>query len=600
VVRNRAAGGRGLNWPRAVSIANATDIVAERDAAPRGLTALGHRLRRSGGGWAFALYLATALALEHRALAHLDGVCACTAGSDPTEYMWAMVWFPHAILHGLNPFVTHELWSGSSGFDLARATFTPAEALLAWPITALAGPVVAFNVLAILAPAVGGWAAYRLCFYVTKHPAASLLGGYLFGFSTYELGQLLGHLQLSITFVIPVAVLLTLERIDHAVSRRRFIALMTALLVFELLTSTEVLLSFTLFGAATLAFAWATATPGARQSIGRTTLELLVAYALMAAICSPYLYYALSQTGVSTGPISADLLSFVIPTWITGLGSHAFYTVSSDFPGNIVEQGTYLGLPLITIVIAQAVQAWHQRATRILITALVVIMIAALGDHLYVDGARSIALPWILFSHVPLLKLLITARFGVYIALLSALIAALWLAAPSRHRGARWALAGLAVAFLIPNFNAYLPRTSGPIFTTRLVTPQFFSTRLYRHYLRPGAIVLPLPYGSYGYSLLWQAETDMYFRLASGRFPYPPSGYPQRIARELMGQASLTPDAPALLRSLIVRIHVSDVVADPRQGGVWLRVLASLGLRPTHVGGVLLYRIPSAWHAGTT
>jgi hypothetical protein len=542
--------------------------------------------------WAFVLYAAVAILLEGPAVAHLGSVCACTPGPDPTEYMWAMVWFPHAILHGLNPLVTHELWAGSGGFDLARATFTPAEALIAWPITALAGPVVAFNLVAILAPVLGAWFAYRLCFYITGRVGASVVGGYLFGFSTYELSQLLGHLQLTVTFALPAAVLLTLRRLDGGITARRYVVLMAALLVFQLLTSTEVLLTATCLGAVALGYAWAIAPAEARGAIAGVVRSLLLAYGLMAIVCSVYLYYALSRSGITNGPIPADALSFFIPTWITGLGASPFLAVSRNFPGNLAEQGTYLGLPLIAIVVAYAISHRAQRGARVLVAVLLVTVIWSLGDHLYVDGHSTIGLPWSLFSGLPFLKLLITVRLGVYISLVCAVMAAIWLAGSGGRSAGRWLLAALAVAFLFPNLGASFPGSRLAVFTSRLQTPPFFATGLYRHYLRPGEIVLPLPYGSRGYSLLWQARTDMYFRLASGRFRYPPPAYPQQISNELMGRAPLSADAPSLLRAFLVSERVSAVVADPSSGGPWLGVLGKLGLRPTSVGGVLLYRIP--------
>jgi hypothetical protein len=575
-----------------VSIASHGAVTAERPRDTGARPLLLTRLGRLHAVWAFALYLAVVVLLERRALAHLGSVCACTPGPDPTEYMWAMVWFPHAILHGLNPLVTHELWAGSGGFDLARATFTPAEALIAWPITSLAGPVVAFNTLAILAPAVGAWFAYRLCFYITGKPGASIVGGYIFGFSSYELSQLLGHLQLSVTFAIPALVLLTLKRIDAVISARRYVVLTAVLLVFQLLTSTEVLLTATCLAAVALAYAWLITPPDSRAPITRVVRELLAAYALMAIVCSPYLYYALSRAGITNGPISADGLSFFIPTWLTGLGASPFLSVSRDFPGNLAEQGTYLGLPLIAIVAAYVIPNRTKRATRVLVAVLGVTVVWALGYYLYVDGHRTIRLPWSLFEHVPFLKLVITVRLGVYIALVCAVIASMWLAAPSKHRAGRWLLAALAVAFLFPNVDASFPGSRLQVFTARYATPQFFATRLYRRYLRPGEIVLPLPFGSVGYSLLWQARTDMYFRLASGRFRYPPPTYPQPISSELMGRAPLTPNAPSLLRAFLVSERVSAVVADPASGQPWLGVLGRLGLRPISTGGVLLYRIP--------
>jgi hypothetical protein len=575
-----------------VSIATHSAVATERPTdvagAPRSLA----RLVRCHSVLAFALYLAVVVLLEHRALAHLDSVCACTPGPDPTEYMWAMVWFPHAILHGLNPLLTHELWAGSGGFDLARATFTPAEALIAWPITALAGPVVAFNILAILAPVVGAWFAYRLCLYITAKPGASVVGGYLFGFSTYELSQLLGHLQLSVTFAIPAAALLTIKRIDGVIGRRRHVGLVAVLLVFQLLTSTEVLLTATCLAAVALSYAWLITPPDGRGRITGAVWELLAAYVLMAIVCSPYLYYALSQPGETNGPIQADALSFFIPTWLTALGGSTFRSISQNFPGNLAEQGTYLGLPLIAILVSCLIQNRHRKAARVLGVVLTVTVVWALGDHLYVDGHRTIGLPWSLLDHLPFLKLLITVRIGVYLGLVCAVIASMWLAAPSRHRAGRWLVAALAVAFLFPSIDASFPGSRLHVFTARYVTPPFFATRLYRRYLRPGEIVLPLPFGSRGYSLLWQASTDMYFRLASGRYRYPPPGYPHQISLELMDRAPLTPDAPSLLRRLLVAERVSAVVADPASAGPWLGVLGRLGVRPVSVGGVLLYGIP--------
>ena len=30
---------------------------------------------------------------------------------DPQIFIWALAWWPHAILHGQNPFVTHAIWA---------------------------------------------------------------------------------------------------------------------------------------------------------------------------------------------------------------------------------------------------------------------------------------------------------------------------------------------------------------------------------------------------------------------------------------------------------------------------------------------------------
>jgi hypothetical protein len=569
------------------------DVVRIDDSEPRLLS----RALRLDGLWAFVFYLAIGVLVERSSLIHLNSVCACTTNPDPSEYIWALAWFPHAILHGLNPFVTHELWAGSGGSDLALATFTPAEALVAWPITAVAGPLVAYNIVAILAPVVGAWTAYRLCLYLTRKPAASIVGGYLFGFSSYELGQMLLHLQLSVTFVIPAAVLLTLKRIDQAITARRYVALMAVFLAFQLLTSTEVLFTLTCMGALALSCAWFVAPAEHRVRIRQAVLGLMMAYGVMAIACSLYLYYAVSHPEVANAPISADALSFFIPTWITAVGSRSFLSVSrsfagTGFPGDLAEQGTYLGLPLIAIVADYLIRNRQHYATTVLATLLSVAVLWTLGDHLLIDGHATIQLPWAYLSHFPLFRFVIPIRVGVYTSLLCAVIASLWLARRGPHLTHAWLLAGLAVALLFPNIRASLPGSRQPLFTARYVVPGFFSSDLYRRYLRPGEIVLPLPYGQNGYSLLWQARTDMYFRLASGRYPVPPATYPQQIANELMGHAPVTPTAPSLLRAFIRSERVEAVVADPAQSAPWLGALAKIGLRSVTVGGVLVYRVP--------
>ena len=75
-------------------------------------------------------------------------------------------------------------------------------------------------------PVLAAFFAFLLCRYITRNFAASLFGGYVFGFSTYILGHMEGHLQLVLIFPIPAAVHLTLRLIDERISQRRFIVLM--------------------------------------------------------------------------------------------------------------------------------------------------------------------------------------------------------------------------------------------------------------------------------------------------------------------------------------------------------------------------------------
>ena len=75
------------------------------------------------------------------------------------------------------------------GISLPWVTSVPALSIILAPLTVIAGPVVTYNILIIAAPILCAWFAYLVCFHLTEHLVASLVGGFLFGFSTYETAQ---------------------------------------------------------------------------------------------------------------------------------------------------------------------------------------------------------------------------------------------------------------------------------------------------------------------------------------------------------------------------------------------------------------------------
>src|ERR1700678_3842592 len=57
---------------------------------------------------ALAVYLVVDVAyFGVHVIPDIGQTCACRAGGDPTSYMWFLSWWPHALLHGINPFVTN-------------------------------------------------------------------------------------------------------------------------------------------------------------------------------------------------------------------------------------------------------------------------------------------------------------------------------------------------------------------------------------------------------------------------------------------------------------------------------------------------------------
>ena len=204
--------------------------------------------------------------------------------------MWSMAWWPYALLHGLNPLVTHSLFVPDR-IDLAATspTLCPLAGILGLPITIAFGPIVSYNVLMLASPALAAFFAFLLCRYITGNFVASLFGGYVFGFSPYFLGHLEGHLQLVLIFPIPAMVHLVLRLIDQRISQRRFIVFMALLLAALFLTVSEITLTFVALGAVALAVAFVLA-PSERQDIVGTIKPILIAGVIALVIVSPMIY----------------------------------------------------------------------------------------------------------------------------------------------------------------------------------------------------------------------------------------------------------------------------------------------------------------------
>ena len=161
-----------------------------------------------------ALVLYTAIEIAFfgvRVLPHLGTECACAPGADPSGYMWNLAWWPHALLHGLNPFVTDRVFAPDHVDLGGEGMIVPGVAIPLAPVTLLFGPLVSYNLAMLASPVLAAFFAFLLCRYVSGRFAAALVGGYVFGFCAYMLGHLLGHLNLVLIFPIPAGIHLMLR-----------------------------------------------------------------------------------------------------------------------------------------------------------------------------------------------------------------------------------------------------------------------------------------------------------------------------------------------------------------------------------------------------
>jgi hypothetical protein len=516
---------------------------------------------------------------------------------DPQIPIWSFAWWLHSIEHGTNPLFTHVVWA-PSGVDLAWVNTVPPLAVAFAPLTALAGPVASYDSAAVLLPAFAAWTAYLLCRHLTGTFWPSLVGGYLFGFSSYMLGHVLGQPQLTAVFAVPLIALVLTRGVEGTLDSRGIVLRLGPLLALQLYLSLEVALTLTLVLALAIVIGVLLAPPY-RRTLLQLLLPITLAFAVAAVLAAPILYYALTSLRVAgfTPPAAytTDVLNFVLPTHLVAAGAGWANALARHWPGNSTEQGAFVGVPLLVILALYARSNWRTLRGRFLLSSLAVAAYVSLGPRLHVAGHGILPLPTLLGHEtvtlpglgrrfLPLFDNILPVRFLVYASLASAVIVALW-TSTTRHRTLRVVLPALTVLLLVPNPGA-------GVWATTFSVPPFFTDAAYRGCLRPGENVLPEPPGEGGQANLWQAAGDFRFRMAGGRLQTsPPSAFlhPPGIAQISVGYPP-APNQVELLKQYFAAKGVTAVIVDKRQAAIWAPALDRIA--PGHdIGGVLLYRV---------
>ena len=272
------------------------------------------------------------------------------SGNDTQIYVWSFAWWAHAIGSWTNPLFTHALYA-PAGLNVVWTLTVPGLALVFSPITFLFGPVASYNLAALLVPAVSAWTAFVLCRYLTRSIWASVVGGYLFGFSAAMLRQqLFGHLPVTAVFILPLVALVVVRYVRAELDARGLAWRLGVLLALQLWLSTEFALTVTLMLALGLVFAfWLM--PQERRRLLSALPPIVAAYGLGAVFAIPIVIYALSgfvpQSFIDLQSTGSDLLNFVIPTPALGVGGSSFPSIGSHFVAS--GASAYLGLPTLLI-----------------------------------------------------------------------------------------------------------------------------------------------------------------------------------------------------------------------------------------------------------
>ncbi len=566
--------------------------------------------------------------LAYRPILPGDGsrlpTCAC---GDLVQGVWFLRWTPFALLHGMNPFLTNYI-DYRSGVNLAQNTLMPLLGVLAAPITWVAGPVASLNTLLWLAfplSATAGFVAFR--HWIRWTPAA-FVAGLLYGFSPYTVGQGVGHLNL--VFVpFPPLILMVADELFVRQRRNplRFGALLGLLLAAQFLVSPEIFASTLLLAAFGLVIL-GVSSPG--RFLARLPFALRGVW-MAAAVCALLIgypvYLEVAGPGLIHGsnhgsfPYAADGLGMVIPDRHQWLAPAAWMAIGDRFiHRDSVENGSYLGIPLLALLIVAVVWLRREAIVRWAVVMAAAAAVLALGPTLTVDTrTTSVKLPMALLDHLPLAINFIDARFALYVDLLAALVLGLWLDRmhtrwqhrPEHRAAGKAGLPATALLVSVVTLVALVPLVPRwPYRSFPTVVPSFFQTAAVDR-IPPGSVALTYPFPQYPNleGMLWQAEASMRFRVLGGyalrpgvdqaATPDPLSNYlpsvPATLVAAYLGTrpADVIPGTsvatPLQIRAYLRHYQVATVMAEPvgaRSSSIIRLIGAAIGSPPTRIDGI--------------
>lgn len=284
---------------------------------------------------------------------------------DFTQSVWFISWVPHALAHGLNPFFSNAIYT-PVGANLAQNTASPLLGLLTAPLALVLSPLVIGNLLLVLAMPVSATAAFVVLEKWGVWGPAAALGGLIYGFSPYMVGQGLGHPELMFLPLPPFIAMTIVSILQTRASPRRLGIQLGLLVTAQFLISPEVLGVVLVLSLVAVIYTVirhpssvsATARTMARpMTIGFGVSIVLLAYPVWMLIAGPE-HFA-GPTVPLLNPCYNDALSFAVHGTLQrisfGMPVSWSGTQSTFYP---TEAGGYIGIPVLLVT---GFLAWRSR-----------------------------------------------------------------------------------------------------------------------------------------------------------------------------------------------------------------------------------------------
>jgi len=576
-------------------------------------------------------YVLAAVAMTGRLWLDPAGRMQLGDRQDVNLFAWFMRYSATAIGHGHLPELFTTALGAPRGVNLMWNTAFLLPGMLLTPVTLLAGPQVSLTLVLTLSFA-GSAAAL---FWVLRRWGASLgaaaLGGAVYGFSPALVNSGTGHYQL-VFAVLPPLIIDALLRIvtgpeadgrgrgdpgrrPHGTLRSavRAGAWLGVLAAAQILTGEELLVYTAVAGLVLVVFIALSHPRLVPVRSGAAALGLLTGAAVTLLISGYPLWVQfrgpLREHSTLHGSFAGDPAFFVDPSGNVLFHTAASASAAAHYYRGLAEVLTYLGWPLIAVLIAAAVCFWHDPRVRATAVTCAVLELCSLGGApLSIGGSRLSGsfLPYHWLQGLPTMAQVLPGRFGIVGAGAAgaALAFSLDRARRATAQAGAWqrsipvAVAALAVAPLIP-----LPYHTAPLSPV----PAGWQAAFTRLRLPPDArvLVLPVPLVSRTTPMRWQADTGEPASMIGGYFSAPDSAGaplftigPTEAAANYLNRLALTRRSPDLasaeaIRSAFRSWRPAAVVAVTRPGSRLARFLTSLlGPAAFHVGRVLVWRQP--------
>jgi len=541
------------------------------------------------------------------------------SGGDSVLAMWFLAWIPHSLAHVLNPWFSNSIFV-PQGVNLSQNTEGPLLGLLTVPFAPKLGPVARANLLMELAMPISAASAFLVLRKWRVWGPAAAVGGLLYGFSSFALGQGLGHLVL-IFLPLPPLIAMTVVAIVRGESSQRRLGIQLGLLVTaQFFCEMELTTTVVIITAGAFIFVLIRRPSLAREvvrrswrpfCIGAVITMALLAYPVWFLVEGPQHYTGTAQPAVN--PYYNDLLSFLSPGPLQQV-SFGLRLSALQASAKVSEYGSYIGAPLLLIGILFAALSRRSARMQIAVTAFIGSAILSMGRHLVINGHRTpVPLPFAVLARLPLLNNILPTRLSFIVEGCFAAIIAFGLddiyrsrsALTSRLAGRAQVLRthGLALGVVAVVIVSQFPQWPFPHQNASALPKELTA-------VIPGGnpVALTYPFASplFASPMIWQSTDNFRFRLLGGYSEHPdqsgkPIGWaipfsPSGLDLFLDGQEGYNPYLPpipltqtliALTKQTLARYDVKVLIVDRsmKGSGPVMSLFHAVAGPPTAMGG---------------